>query len=293
MHRFAPADIFQFWLARLTVSSFAQIFEFLGFQFAHFAWLNVEHQRAVTHAANFLDVVADLFEHLAQLAVAAFNQNDFVPGVVALTDFANLGGRGLHPAGAGLAALDANARTEAIQRFLGGLAAHLNQVGLLHACRSAGELVSQVAVVGYKQEAFAQIVQATDGVEPLAQLREELHHGWTPLWIADRGYKAARLVEHEVAQALGALQQFAVDANMIAGGISLGAEFRDDFAVHLHASLGDQIFGVPAARNSGLGENLLQALEFARDFRLGNEVDFFIRFRCVSSAGIGVFGNRI
>jgi hypothetical protein len=43
-------------------------------------------------------VVADLFEHLAQLAVAAFNQDDFVPGIVSLADFANLCRRGLHAA---------------------------------------------------------------------------------------------------------------------------------------------------------------------------------------------------
>ena len=36
-----------------------------------------------TYAANLLDVVADLFEHLAEFAVPAFDEDDLVPGIIA------------------------------------------------------------------------------------------------------------------------------------------------------------------------------------------------------------------
>ncbi len=97
IHCFATADILQSRL-ELAVRGFAQIIEFFGFQFAHFAGLDVQHQRTITNATNLFHVVADLFEHLAQLAVAALNDHDLVPGVVALADLANLCGRSLHPA---------------------------------------------------------------------------------------------------------------------------------------------------------------------------------------------------
>jgi hypothetical protein len=206
VHRFAAADILQFRLARLAVCSLTQIVQLFSFELAHFAGLDVEHQGAVAYASNLLDVVADLLEHLAQLAVAAFNEDDFVPGVVALANLANLSGRSLHPARARLAALDSHARTEAVQLFLAWLTAHFDEVSFFHSCCSTRELVGEVAVVGDKQEAFAQVVQASDGVEPLAQLCEELHHGRAPLGIAHRCYEAPGLVEHEVAEALGALQ---------------------------------------------------------------------------------------
>ncbi len=263
IHRFALSDILQLQLARFTIGSLAQVFELFGFEFAHYAGLDVEHQRAVTHASNLLNVMADLFEHLAQLTVAAFNQDDFVPGVIPLADLANLGSRSLYPAGAWFAPLNAHTRTQPIQIFLTGLAADLDEVGLLHSRCGAGELVCQVAVVRYQQQPFAQVVQTADGVESLAQLCEKLHHSWPSFWIAHRGYEAPGLVEHEVAQAFRALQQFAIDADVVAGSIGLSAKLGDDFAVHLDAAFDDQVLGGAAAGDSGLSEDLLQALELA------------------------------
>jgi hypothetical protein len=38
--------------------------------------------------------MADFFEHFAEFAVAALDQDDFVPGIVALADLTDAGGRG-------------------------------------------------------------------------------------------------------------------------------------------------------------------------------------------------------
>jgi hypothetical protein len=291
VHRFATADIFQFRLAQLAICGFAQVVQLFSFELAHFARFNVEHQRAVAYATNLLDVVADLLEHLTQLAVAAFNEDDFVPGVVALANLANLGGRSLHPAGTRSAALDSHARTEAVQLFVAWFTAHLYEVSLFHSGCGAREFVGEVAVVGDEQEAFAQVVQASDGVEPLAQLCEELHHGRAPLGIAHRGYKAPGLVEHEVSEALGALQQFAIDADVVTGGVGFGTEFGNDFAVHLYAARRDQIFSGTAAGNSSLGQDFLQTLKLAWYFWLGDGIDFLVGFRGSFSGSFVVFDD--
>ena len=59
------------------------------------------------------------------------------------------------------------------------------------------------------------------------------------------------------------MQQLAVDADMVAGSIGLGAEFGDDFAVYLHAAFSDQVLGVAAAGDSRLREDLLESLQLA------------------------------
>ena len=107
-------------------------------------------------------------------------------------------------------------------------------------------------------------------------LLEELHHRGPALGILDGGDKAPGFVEDEVAQAFGALQQLAIHADVVAGGIGLGAQLGDNFAVYLHAALLDHLLGLAAAGDAGLGQDLLQAFEFG----WGTGFDF----------GLGVFG---
>src|SRR5215469_5254262 len=115
------AMAFRLWLAQPTLGSVAQVFELFGFQFADFSGLEVEHQRPVADTADFLDMMAYLFEHLAQFAIAPFNQNYFEPRIVALADPADLRRSSMHPSGAWLLAIDANALAQAVQFFFRGL----------------------------------------------------------------------------------------------------------------------------------------------------------------------------
>ena len=57
-------------------------------------------------------------------------------------------------------------------------------------------------------------------------LRHELHDGGALLGIFEGGDVAARLVEHVVALLLGAVEELAVDADVVAGGVVAGAERR-------------------------------------------------------------------
>jgi hypothetical protein len=87
----AAADVFRFWGAEGAVGGFAQQRQLLRIEFAEFARFLIENQRAIANAADFLDEVTDFFEHFAQLAVSSLNENDFVPGIVALTDLTDAG----------------------------------------------------------------------------------------------------------------------------------------------------------------------------------------------------------
>jgi hypothetical protein len=170
--RCVPALAFGFWFAQLAVGCFAQIFELFGFQFAYFAGLDVEYERAITDTTDLLDVMADLFEHLAEFAVATFDQNDFIPGVVALANLSDLGGSGVHATRAGLFAIDADAAlAQAVKFFLSGFATDFDEISFLYAGGSAGELVGQFAVVGHNQQTFAEVVEAADRVKALAGFR--------------------------------------------------------------------------------------------------------------------------
>ena len=247
----------------LAGSGEAQCLHLFRLQFAELAWLDIKDEGAVTYAPNLLDVMAYFLEHLAQLAIAALDEDHFVPGVVTFTHLANAGRCG--PNFLALfrtAAVDRDALAQAVERLFGWLAGNFDEIGLFDARRSLGELIGELAVVGDHEQAFAQVVEATDGVKALVFLCEELHHGGTALGVGHGGDKAAGLVEHEVAQALGALQQLAIDANMVAGGVGLGAKRGDDLTVNLNATAGDHLFCMTAARDAGLGKDFLQPFEF-------------------------------
>jgi hypothetical protein len=95
--------------AVFTFGGFMEVFDFFRLQFAHLSGLNIEHERTVADAADFFDVMADLLEHLAQLAIATFDDDNFKPrvlgaalttgsraGALAGVEAADLGGSGWH-----------------------------------------------------------------------------------------------------------------------------------------------------------------------------------------------------
>jgi len=256
----------------------------LRFQLAEVAGFDIEDQRSVADATDLLNVVPDLLEHLAQFAIAAFNEDNFVPGIVSFANLADAGRGSLDIiAFFRVAALDRDAFAEAVERLFGRLAGNFDEVGFFDAGSGLGELIGEVAIVGNHEQAFAEVVEAADGVKALGCLREELHYGGTAFRIGDGGDEAPGLVEHEVTLALGSLQQLSIDADVVAGSVCFGAERRDDLAVDLDPAAGDHLFGVAAARDTGLGKNLLQALELRsrhlahRGFPFGLRVIFLLR----------------
>ena len=89
----------------------------------------------------------------------------------------------------------------------------------------------QVAVIGEQQQAFAGVVEASDGIHADANAMQQIHDRGPALGIADRGDVSLGLVHQQVNVVLGAVQQLAVDANVVNVDVGLGAEFGDDLSV--------------------------------------------------------------
>ena len=189
-------------------------------------------------------MVPDFLEHVADLAVAAFDQSDFEPGIVGFLDLGDEGGSGLHGAGTGLA--QQNPLAQFVQALFTGLAGDFHNVFLSDVGRSLHQLTGQIAVVGEQQQAFAGVVEAAHGIDALMHTLDQVHHGGAVLLIADRGDVALGLVEHDVHMAVGSAEELAIDADVVGGGIGLGAECGDDGAVNDDASFGDEFLGFAA-----------------------------------------------
>src|SRR5215831_6881324 len=73
-------------------------------------------------------------------------------------------------------------------------------------------------------------------------------------------YVTLGLVEQQIDVAFFALQQLAVNLNMVAFDVGFAAELGDGLAVHAHAALRDQLFGLAPRRNPRGRDDLLQSL---------------------------------
>jgi hypothetical protein len=142
--------LFRLWLPPFAFRSQPKLVQFFRIQFAELARLHVQHQRPVAHTPNLLHAVPDLFEHLPQFAIAALGQHHFVPRIVSRARLPDGGRRGVDLPFARPPPVDGHALAKAVELLLGGLAAHLHQVALLHPSRRLGQLVRQVAVVGHQ-----------------------------------------------------------------------------------------------------------------------------------------------
>lgn len=246
-------------------------------ELAELAGSDVQAKGPIADAADLFDVVADLLEHFSELAVAAFDEGDLVPGVIAATDELDLGGSGddaVATAGADLvetAAVDHDAVADLVEAAGRRDAADLDQVRLFDSGGGLGERVGEVAVVGHQQQSLREVVEAANGVKPgklaveaghllLGGLSEEIHDGGAVLRVFEGRDVAARLVEHEVAVRLRPAEQLAIDADVVLGGVVASAEGGDSGSVDLDAALEDDLLGLAAGGDTGLREDLLEAV---------------------------------
>jgi hypothetical protein len=243
----------RFWLrlAPLSFGSLAKPDQFFRHKFTELSRLLVQYQRPVSDPTDLLDKMSDLLEHLAEFAVAAFDQHHFVPRVVALADLPDAGRRSLHATFARPGAIDGHAFTKQIETFLRWLSADFYQVGLFYARRRFGQLVGKVPIVRDQQQAFAQVIEAPDGVKALVHLRKELHHCRPSFRIADCGHIAPRLIQHEVTEALRSMKELSVDADVVAAGIRFGTKLGDDLSVDLDPAFANHLLGMTSAGYAG------------------------------------------
>lgn len=121
-------------------------------------------------------------------------------------------------------------------------------------------MVGQSAVIGHEQQSFAQVVQPADGIYARSRLLHQVHHRGAAFRIRDGGHVAFGFVEEQIDMAFSAMEQFAVNFDVVGRQVSLAAERGDHLPIHGDASLGDQLFGVAARRDSRRGNDFLQSL---------------------------------
>lgn len=224
--------------------------------------LHVQRERAVAYPLDLLYVVANLFKHPADLPVLALDQRDFIPRIVAFSREPHLGWSGtlrVHGAVTWLGR-EFDAVAQLLNIFLFGLARNFDQICFRHVRSSAHQMVGQCAVIGHEQQAFTEVIEAAYGINARSRLLHQFHHRGAAFRIGNCGDVALGLVQKKIDVALDALQQLAVNFDVVAFQVRFTAQFGDDLPVDGDAPLGNQFFCMATGRDAGRGDDLLQAL---------------------------------
>ncbi len=202
---------------------------------------------------ELMDLVAELREHAADLAVLPLVENHLEDGALLVLGFE------MDVLSAGHSLREADAAAELVEGFRSGNPRHLDEVFLLDAIPWVGEEIGQFTVVGDEDQPFAHPVEPADGKQPLFP-RHEVDDAWPAVRVEVRGHDADRLGEH-VDDPLRVGKPLAVDADLLAERIDPGAELCDHLTVDLDAPGRDQFLAVPPAAESRCREHLLEPLE--------------------------------
>jgi hypothetical protein len=190
-----------------------QMRNFFQRQTAKFSGRNIERKWTILHAPDLLHVMPDLFKHLADLAIAAFDDRDFEPGIISLTDLANLRRCCAHPAPTFFG--DRNALSQFIELGVVGLPCNLDHIDLGHIRRRFHQRICQFAVVGKQQKAFAGPIEPSDRIHAGFGAADQVHNGRAFFGIAYGGDVAFWLVQYDIGMPFRPAQQFTVDADVI------------------------------------------------------------------------------
>jgi hypothetical protein len=129
----AATDFLGFWSFQFAFRGETELCKLARLKLAHFARFLIEDERAVAHAANLLDEMADGYKHFAEFAVAAFDEDNFEPWIVTLANLANAGRRRADHGRTGFSALDVDAATQEVELVFCGLACNFDEVGFFDA----------------------------------------------------------------------------------------------------------------------------------------------------------------
>jgi hypothetical protein len=196
-------------------------------------------------------LVPQLGEYAANFAILAFLQRQFQFGVV----------RGLSAdlvlSDAGDAFSQRNAFFQLPQGLFVGRTLDRDEVRLRYAVSRVGQTVGQFPVVGQKEEAFALLIEPTDGEDAIL-FRHQVDRAGTPVRVAVGREDALRLVQ-DVIPHPRRLHRDAVDVDFLPLGVDPHAQFVGHLAVDFDAAVGDEFLALASAAEAGDGEHLLQA----------------------------------
>ena len=123
---------------------------------------------------------------------------------------------------------------------------------------------SEIAIIGEEDEATGVVIERADRIDALGKAAKEIAKSFAAFWIGKGGDNFRGLVHEEVNVAAFGFYEAAGRFDFIFGGIGLGAQFGDDFAVDADLTRKDELLGVAARSDAGMGDDFLKAFEHRR-----------------------------
>lgn len=201
-----------------------------------------------------------LFDGMQFLKESAAENVEFGAGGV---DFVpEIGGAAA--SGIGLAnGAEAGARllAETIEFFEGEAALDLDVINLRKIGPGFEHGGGEIAIVGEKDEAGVGVIEGTDGINAFGKTAQEIAKRAAALGIGEGGNDFGRFVEEEIDVIFFRFDEAAGGFDLVFGGIGFGAEFGDDAAVDANLAGEDELFGVAARGDAGVGDYFLEAVE--------------------------------
>jgi len=130
----------------------------------------------------------------------------------------------------------------------------------------------EVAIVGEKDEAGVGVIERADGINALGKTAQEIAECAAAFGIGEGGDDFGRFVEEEIDVIFFGFDEAAGGFDFVFGGIGFGAEFGDDDAVDANLAGEDELLGVAARGDAGVGDDLLEAVEHGEEEYQRSEV---------------------
>lgn len=205
-------------------------------------------------------VKAERGEEPAEVAVFAFVEEDFEPGVaLALAEGADVFGA------EGIAFRGADAGEHPCDLFRRGVAGNLDVIGLVQMGGGVGNGVGPLGVVGKEEEALASLIEAADG-DDAGQIRsgaQTLEDGAAALFVRLSDDEAGGFVEHEVNESL-ARDGLAINFDARMGEIETSIRITFHAAIEADAPSLNDLKGLSTRTASKLRQRASQADRCAR-----------------------------
>lgn len=119
----------------------------------------------------------------------------------------------------------------------------------------------EIAIVGEKDEAGVSVIEGANGIYAFGKTAQEIAKRAAALRIGEGGNDFGRFVEEEIDVIFFGFDEAAGGFDLVLEGIGLGAEFGDDAAVDANLAGEDELFGVAARGDAGVGDYFLEAVE--------------------------------
>jgi len=215
-----------------------------------------EGEMAEGDALYFFDGMQLLEEGAAENVEFGAAGVDFVP---------EIGGAAARGIGlANSAEARAGSLAETIEFFEGETALDLDVINLRKMGPGFEHGGGEIAIVGEKDEAGVGVVEGADGINALGKAAQEIAEGAAALGIGEGRDDFGRFVKEEIDVIFFGFDEAASGFDLVFGGIGFGAELGDDLAVDAHLARENELLGVAARGDAGVGDDFLEAVKHER-----------------------------